>query len=239
MASQSDSLARQILIGIRLSLWGPPVNLSIVAAMDQATAGNVGKLWIIVLAAGASRRLGTAKQLLRAGRRTLLAQALSRAAAVAPGRVIAVLGSDALRIRSHIRRTEPHTRIVHNRAWSCGMGTSLAAGIGALPQRADAALIMLCDQPNIDVAALRRLCAAHRANRSAIVASQYAGRLGAPAIFPRACFGELGKTATTGGNNDRGARELLNGAASGFRRIAVAMPGAAFDVDTPEQAAQL
>jgi len=217
--------------------------------MDQATAGNVGKLWIIVLAAGASQRLGTAKQLLRAGRQTLLAQALSHAAAVAPGQVIAVLGSSAQRIRSHIRRNVPRTRIVLNRAWTGGMGTSLATGISALPQSADAALIMLCDQPNISVAALLKLCAARRTNRSAVVASQYAGRLGAPAIFPRACFADLRKLNTNRGNTnrgntnhgntDRGARELLNSDAGGFTRIAVAMPEAAFDVDTPAQAAQL
>lgn len=203
--------------------------------MDQATATHVGKLWIIVLAAGGSRRLGTAKQLLRVAGRTLLARTIACAAEISNGRVIAVLGADSARMRAHVRRNAPGTWCVYNRNWRRGMGSSLASGIRALPGTAEAALVLLCDQPGVDLHSLRRLTTRqNRWNRAVIVASRYAGRLGVPAIFPRRAFKELRRL-----DSDHGARTLLNVDAADFRIVAVDMPEAAFDIDTPADVATL
>lgn len=195
--------------------------------MDQATARCGGKLWIIILAAGASRRFGTTKQLLRLRGRTLLAMVLRRAAQLAPGRVVAVIGADSQRLRGHIRRTAPNTRIVYNRNWELGMGTTLATGIRALPRAAAAALVLLSDQPDAGTRALQRLCRRRARDTMPVIASRYAGRLGVPAIFARRTFGAL-RTLDA----DYGARELLNADAPPFRIIAVDMPEAAWDIDT-------
>lgn len=203
--------------------------------MEQATAGHVGKLWIIVLAAGRSQRLGRAKQLLRLRGRTLLARTLAQATSLAGNRVIAVIGAERARIRAHISRNAPQVRCVFARKWRAGMGASLAAGVDALPDSASAALVLLCDQPKIDRRTLRRLLQLSNAQRhSRIVAGRYRGRLGVPAVFPRRAFAMLRRL-----DADQGARALLNNADSGFRVVAVNLPEAACDVDTPQDVAAL
>jgi molybdenum cofactor cytidylyltransferase len=202
--------------------------------MDQATARCARNLWIIILAAGASRRLGTSKQLLQVRGKTLLAQTITRAANISPGRVLTVLGAEYSRMRAHIRRNHLPTRCVYNRDWALGMGRSLATGVRALPRTADVALVLLCDQPRVGERALRRLLKAGHRDRNAIIASRYAGRLGVPAAFPRRAFEDLRKL-----DADQGARALLNEGTGRFRIIPVEMPEAAVDIDTPAHAAAL
>jgi molybdenum cofactor cytidylyltransferase len=202
--------------------------------MDQATARARRKLWIIILAAGASTRLGTPKQLLRQRGKTLLSRTIALATAVAGPRVSVVIGAGQHRIRAHLRKATRSVRVTYNRDWTGGMGTSLAAGIRALPPDADSILVLLCDQPKLDARSLDRLIHRARTSRAAIVTSRYAGRQGVPAILPRATFREL--RSLTG---DRGARDLLNSACGRFQVIAVDMPEAAFDIDTPADAAAL
>jgi molybdenum cofactor cytidylyltransferase len=182
------------------------------------------QLWSIVLAAGPSSRLGRAKQLIRVRRQSLLTRTVETVSRQTPGRVIVVLGADALRIRSHLRRRFQGTAIVHNRRWREGMGRSLSAGVAALPPAAGAALVLLVDQPRIDDQALGRLIGAWRRRPGIITAARYDGRLGAPAIFPRASFRAL---ATLEG--DAGARSILRGR---DEVAAVDLPEAAYDVDT-------
>ena len=203
--------------------------------MIQATANRVEKLWIIVLAAGGSSRLGRPKQLLRSAGRTLLARAIAHGAEISAGRVVTVIGADAHRMRAHVRRNAPTTRCVYNADWRSGMGSSLALGIRAVPRSATAVMVLLCDQPKITAQHLRRLTRRHlRHNANTIVASRYRDRCGVPAIFPRRAFSAL--RALRG---DHGARALLNSADSGFPVAAVDLPEAACDVDTPADAADL
>jgi CTP:molybdopterin cytidylyltransferase MocA len=202
--------------------------------MDQATVRANRDLWIIILAAGASVRLGTPKQLLRVQGRTLLARTVALAESIARARVVVVAGAESLRIRSHLRRNAPHVRVTYNRRWKAGMGNSLAAGVRALPNDAGAILVMLCDQPNIDIRCLARLLDRARARRSAVVASRYRGRYGVPAILPRPLFPALRRLT-----GDRGARDLLNGAGGRIDVVGVDMPEAAVDIDTPGDLAKL
>jgi CTP:molybdopterin cytidylyltransferase MocA len=101
----------------------------------------------------------------------------------------------------------------------------LRLGIDALPAGADAALVLLSDQPDVDARALRRLIAAWQSRPAAAAAARYAGRVGVPAILPRRSWGEV--RALEG---DVGARALLRGKPG---VTLVEMPEAAFDVDTP------
>jgi molybdenum cofactor cytidylyltransferase len=201
--------------------------------MDQATIRDAAGLWIILLAAGSSSRLGYPKQLLRLRGRSLLTGAVEIAHDVAGHRVVVVVGAAAQRLRSHLRRNCTNVQIVLNNRWRDGLGSSLAAGVHALPSSARRALVLLCDQPNIDARCLRRLLARRRGRHTTILASHYGGRLGVPAVFPRSVFRDLRKL-----DGDIGARALLNDG-HGFRIAAVPMPEAGRDIDTPADAAAL
>ena len=184
-------------------------------------------LWSLVLAAGGSRRLGTPKQLLRMRGQTLLSRIVEAAQKVTPNRVVVVLGADALKLRLLIRRRHPRTCTVDNPDWADGMASSLKTGLAALPEGAAAALLLLSDQPAVGEASLRRLIGAWRRRPGKAAAARYGGVLGVPAILPRTLWSE-----TRALSGDAGARSLLRHGET--VSTVVAMPEAAWDIDTPE-----
>jgi CTP:molybdopterin cytidylyltransferase MocA len=181
----------------------------------------------MILAAGASRRMGSPKQLIEIAGRPMLVRTIEAALAAPVWPVVVVLGANAAAIRPAIAHLP--VLVVENPAWTEGMASSLREGIGALRQfsrRLEAAVVALCDQPGFSAAAVESLLAAHRATGLGIVAARYTGRLGAPALFTRAHFPAL--AALTG---EEGARDLLNGATAVV--AAVDLPELARDLDTP------
>lgn len=189
------------------------------------------RLAAIVLAAGGSTRLGRPKQLLRYRGRPLLLNAVEPALRVAGAGVIVVVGAESLRLRTALRCHGGDLVIVNNPCWREGLGTSLRAGIRAVPRSAVGALIMLVDQARLGAAEIARLAARWGRHPSRPAAAWYQGRAGVPAVVPRRWFGLL-----TSLEGDVGARQLL-------RRLdglsLVDMPQAGFDVDTPADAAAL
>lgn len=192
--------------------------------MNQAIRQPIKSLWTIVLAAGASRRLGRSKQLLRKHRRSLLKHSVHLANLASPGRTIVVVGFDAIRIQAHLRRGGDTVRVVKNTNWRDGMGTSLACGVSALPPSASHALVLLTDQPEINTTTIQHMLRILRLHPATATGCHYAGGIGVPAIFPRKLFAQL--RALRG---DRGARDLLR---SGIQVSIVACPEAAIDIDT-------
>jgi molybdenum cofactor cytidylyltransferase len=180
---------------------------------------------VIVLAAGAATRFGSPKQLVRINGRPLLHAVIGRGVAVGGHAVIVVLGAYAAELAPLLRHT-PAT-VVINRQWQEGMASSLRTGIAALPGTAEAALVLLADQASVTADDLKRLVGSWRRQPTQIVAAQYGTTVGAPAIFPRWCFNELG-----GLRGDQGARVLLRRHAD--RLVRVPMASAAIDIDTPE-----
>jgi len=189
-------------------------------------------LWSLVLAAGGSRRLGAPKQLLRIRGRPLLSRIVTAAEAVTPGRVVVVIGADALRMRSLIRRHHPGTHTVDNSRWAQGMAGSMQIGLSVLPQRATAVLLLLSDQPAVGEASLRRLIRAWRRRPGKAAAAAYTGVLGVPAILPGTLWREARRLS-----GDEGARKLLR--MKEMPATAVHMPEAAWDIDTPEDLQRL
>jgi molybdenum cofactor cytidylyltransferase len=162
----------------------------------------------------------------------LILNALAAARGALDGaEIIVVLGAAALRLRALLRRHAPGVRTVLNARWHTGLASSLQAGLRAAPRDARAVLVTLVDQPNVDAAALRRLLAAWRRRPALPAAALYAGRGGVPAILPRRTWPALFAL-----DGDAGARAVLRDAAA---LTLVAMPEAAFDVDTPEDLAKL
>jgi molybdenum cofactor cytidylyltransferase len=181
----------------------------------------------VILAAGASGRMGTPKQLLELDGSPLVARAADAALASPVWPVVVVVGAHGEKVRAALARRP--VLVVENPAWTEGMASSIRAGIGALEQfsrNLDGALLALCDQPAFSPAIVARLIAAQRASGRGIAASRYAGRNGAPALFLRPYFAAL--AALVG---DEGARTLLNDDPD--RVIAVDLPELSADLDTP------
>jgi molybdenum cofactor cytidylyltransferase len=184
--------------------------------------------WVVLLAAGASRRFGGPKLLARIGGESLLRRMARIALAAGPAGCVVVLGARAMRLRREIDGLD--VEVVVNDRWREGLSRSLAAGVAALPADAPGALVLLADQAGLGPAELELLCACWRRAPRRIVAASVDGRLGPPAILPRAVFPALKRL-----RGDRGARALLRD--PGRRAIGIDLPGAAMDVDRPSDLA--
>lgn len=180
----------------------------------------------VVLAAGSSSRLGQPKQLLEFNGEPLLHRAARAALEAGCAPVLVVLGAKAAFCRPAI--ADLPVQIVDNKEWKSGLASSVRCGIAALPDTASAAILLTCDQPHVSADLLRQLIAASRDGEN-MAASQYAGTIGIPALFPRRSFPEL--LALTGGN---GAKSLLRKGADAVG--CVPFPEGRIDIDTPADA---
>jgi CTP:molybdopterin cytidylyltransferase MocA len=178
----------------------------------------------VVLAAGASTRLGRSKQLVLHHGETLVHRAARIALATQPRDAVLVLGFDADRVVAQAEGLP--IRRLDCADWQLGLGASLRAGVAALSADCTGVLVVLCDQPALDTAHLLALCAAWRRAPDHGVASQYATRLGAPALLPRGWFGALDA------RSDRGMRDLLAQRADDID--AIPNEALAVDIDLPD-----
>ena len=186
------------------------------------------RIGAVILAAGASRRMGRPKALLELGGRPLVVRAAEAALAAPVWPVVVVLGAGAEKIRPALARLP--VLAIENPAWAEGMASSLRTGLATLRQfsrHLDGAVVALCDQPAFSAETIVRLIEAQKATGRTIAAARYGGRCGAPALFGREHFAAL--AALTG---EEGARLLLNGDPAGV--AAVDLPELAADLDTPE-----
>jgi CTP:molybdopterin cytidylyltransferase MocA len=188
----------------------------------------------IILAAGASRRLGQPKQLLMHGGETMIERAIRMANEAGAAPVIAVLGAHYEMICAAVRLTN-FTSVINN-AWDQGISTSIQAGLAALEEsttQATGVLMLACDQPRLTVEHLRAMLEAFRSQATpVIVASAYQGTVGIPAVFPREFFADL--YALRG---DKGARSLLMQPTRSL--LALPFPGGEIDIDLPTDMAYL
>nr|WP_242589686.1 nucleotidyltransferase family protein [Corallococcus macrosporus] len=184
---------------------------------------------MVVLAAGGSSRLGQPKQLLRHEGTSLVRRAAELALAASPV-VVVVLGARRDDVAAELEGLS--VRCVDNPDWALGQGSSLHAGLRALPPDVAGVVLMLCDQLRVDAAHLRSLISTFERTHAPIVASAYAGTRGVPALFSRALFPELAALPPTGG-----ARGLI--ARDPSRVLEVPLPGGEDDVDTAEDALRL
>jgi molybdenum cofactor cytidylyltransferase len=173
--------------------------------------------------------MGHAKQVLFLEGEPLVMRAARAAGEAGCDRVIVVVGAYADAVRSAVEQCR--VTIVENARWAEGLASSLRAGLAAAAD-ADAALLLLADQPCVDAAVLRQLRVVFENGDRAAVACTYSGVTGPPAIFRRSLFGELAAL-----EGDEGARRVL--ARNPARVAFVDFPLGAVDVDTPEDAAGL
>jgi molybdenum cofactor cytidylyltransferase len=188
----------------------------------------------IILAAGASRRLGRPKQLLELDGETLLARTIRMAREGGADPVLVVLGADAQAISAAAPLNEVVT--VMNPEWQEGMGSSLRAGVRALLScccDAPGAILLVCDQPRLDAAHIRKLLESfEKSSGAAAVASVYSGARGIPAVFPCGLFRRL--LAIEG---DKGARGILADPRCAIAEVPFA--GGEIDIDSPDDVGYL
>lgn len=176
----------------------------------------------VVLAAGASTRLGKPKQLAVMGGETLLERAVRTAREAGCVPIVVVLGASYLEVLAGTYGTLGDAIPVINDKWQKGMATSIGLGVRTLAlvaKSADGVVLMTCDQPAVTASHLRELCA----EPELIAGSGYAGKIGIPAYFPCSRFDELMKLS-----GDTGARALLRGART------VNSEELALDIDTED-----
>jgi molybdenum cofactor cytidylyltransferase len=194
--------------------------------VDGVETGAALRVGAVVLAAGASRRLGQPKQLLPVAGESLVRRTARLALEVGCAPVVVVLGFEAERVGAALAGL--HVATVVNAKWSSGMGSSLACGVAAARRarpEMDALLVLVCDQPRLSSGYLRRLLAVHASGLAVVTASAYSGRAGVPAVFSAGLFEELERI-----EGDRGARELI--ARHGAQTVD--WSGGAWDIDWPE-----
>lgn len=183
---------------------------------------------VLVLAAGASTRMGQPKQLLSIDDQPLLIHTLRTVEQAGLTHCIVVLGSDHKPLQQLIHERS-RAGVVLNPNWQNGMGSSLKAGLHSIvtyDPSADTVLVLVCDQPELTPDHLRNLIRQHEASGSPIVASSYAGTVGVPALFNRSVFAELLEI-----DDGYGAQKILRQHADSI--VAVNFPGGAIDLDTP------
>ena len=160
---------------------------------------------ILILAAGSSSRMGRPKQLLPWKNTNLLGNAMNQAIAAKSNAVFVVLGANSEAIRKKIIAHK--VEVIDNPNWKLGLGSSIGAGISFLVEKKlefDGILIMLADQPLIDLNHLNLMMKTFYSTNKSIIATSYGNRAGVPAIFDKAYFDDL-KYLT----NDYGAKQII------------------------------
>lgn len=186
----------------------------------------------LVLAAGGGRRLGgRPKALIPYGGRSLIEHALAVVRAGGCSSTVAVLGASGDRVRATAELGD--CRLVDNPDWETGMGSSLRAGLTALPADTGAVLVMLVDTPGVTPGAVARLLAAHRAGAE-LAAAAYGGRRGHPVLIGARHLAE----AAAGATGDAGARALLAAHSAEIVLVECGDIAVPDDLDTPEDLAR-
>ena len=179
----------------------------------------------VVLAAGASRRMGTPKQLLRIGAETILERTLNNVRASDAAEIVLVLGHAAESVEKAISTEQ--VRVVHNPDYQEGMGTSLRTGLAAVSADAIAAIIVLADQPFVRPETFNRLITCHRETRPQIIIPMYQGFRGNPVLLDRSVFPEI-----KGLSGDVGCRAIFGDHTEGIRKLPVDDAGILLDIDS-------
>lgn len=182
---------------------------------------------IIILAAGASTRLGRSKQTVSFHGSTLLRHTIRVALDAALGPVIVVTGANEEEVVADIRE-EPVT-IVHNKDHHEGIASSIKTGIHEVQQHhsdCENIILMVCDQPHVNKNILQSLVETARATNKPITACAYTDTIGVPALFDKAFFPDLLSL-----QGEEGGKKVLLSHRSSV--AVVPFPSGEIDIDTP------
>jgi molybdenum cofactor cytidylyltransferase len=183
----------------------------------------------LVLAAGRSSRMGGPNKLLaEIGGRPLARIVVEAALASRARPVIVVTGHQRERVEAALAGLP--IEFVHNADFADGLGTSLRAGIAALPAQADGVIVCLGDMPQVDAAMIDRLIGALDPDKGALIAVPTIDRQrGNPVVWSRRFFSDL-----MGVEGDVGARHLIGRYSEAVIEVPLSGTAALTDIDTPE-----
>jgi molybdenum cofactor cytidylyltransferase len=180
----------------------------------------------IVLAAGSGTRFGGTKQLAQHQGKPLAQHAVDALASAGVDEVVVVTGYDADAVERSVR-LPPQGRFVRNPDHATGQSSSLSAGLHALTDDSEGAVVLLADQPGVTDAEIRTLIDAFERSRSRVVRIAYIDGPG-PALLSREVYGEAEHL-----HGDIGARALMASHPDWIEEVAVPFR-APRDVDLPE-----
>lgn len=181
----------------------------------------------IVLAAGASTRMGRPKALLRHGERSFVACAVDLAAAAGCAPIVVVTGAQTI--------SEPlAATLIHNETWPLGPLSSLQRGLAAITGDITGVLVLTVDRPHLRPTTIVALVAAFRGAPTHIWQPEYAGQRGHPLIWPAALLPALRALPPDGD-----PRPLLREHTASRRSLMVDDPATLDNLDRPEDLARL
>ena len=181
---------------------------------------------IIILAAGKSSRLGSAKQLLQFNNKTLLQHVVDEAIASGAKPIVVVTGSYAEEVAKIVSKAEIIT--IYNENWEEGMASSIVAGMHAITtkfEHIDQVIIAVSDQPFVTSSLFKELHQKQSDSGKGIVACRYSKTLGTPVLFTQKYFGELLNL-----QGDEGAKKIVK--ANPDNVALVDFPQGNIDIDT-------
>ncbi len=182
---------------------------------------------IIILAAGASVRLGRPKQLLPFQNKTLLQHITAEAVNTNASAVVVVTGANEKEISASLATTK--IGLAHNENWQQGMGSSIKTGMAFLKnlnQKIQSVIVCVCDQPFVSKGLFQKLVEKKSETGKGIIACAYAGTLGTPVLFDEKYFEQLQKLSTDG------AKKLVKKYPEDV--AFVSFPSGHIDIDTEE-----
>lgn len=182
--------------------------------------GSDLKIAGLLLAAGGSSRLGQPKQLIEFEGKTLIRRAAEALIEAGCSPVVVVLGAEVERSSEQLEGLD--VEIIVNDEWKSGMSSSIRCGMKPIGD-ADAVLVTLVDQPFVTGEKLRHLIEAFKSGKPEIVAAEYNGIAGVPAVFAASLF-----PALTSIEGDKGARGIIRNSSNA---ITIPLPEATTDID--------
>jgi molybdenum cofactor cytidylyltransferase len=196
---------------------------------EKPTAG-------IILAAGASTRLGQPKQLLRLKDKYLIEWVLDAALNSRLGKIVLVLGYSHQKIRQALGKKLQHSRlyIKVNPQYREGQSHSLRTGLSEVKDDFAAVIFLLGDQPMLNSATINTLLEKFWSTEKDICVPTYRGKRKNPTVFGRRFYRHLMHI-----KGDMGARQLIDANPDQVQPVEMQDPLCFFDVDTPKDFKQL
>ncbi len=232
LAADLPLTARDIMAmgggGLLVDTPARPLPRAEAGAPPAERIGDEPRVTAVVLAAGQSRRMGSAnKLLLPVDGAPMVVRAVDAVLASRASALVVVLGHEAERVRAVLAGRQ--AMFVENPDYAEGLSTSLRRGLAAVPAEADAVLVCLGDMPRISAVQIDRLIAAFNPQEGrAICLPTHRGKRGNPVLWARRFLPEMMEVA-----GDVGARHLLGDYADHVCEVEME-ESVLLDIDTPE-----
>lgn len=219
--------------GLMKEIPSRPLPRTEAAPRRQRSAQSAARYAAVILAAGQSSRMGAINKLLiEVDGKPMVRHAVDAARTAGADPIIVVTGHAADDVGEAVG---DDVKIVHNPDYKQGLSTSVRAGIGAVPDSCEGALIALSDMPRVKPAHIRQIMRAHDPDEGHIICvPTWQGKRGNPVLWDRRFFDDF---MSLGG--DVGAKHLISENADLVVEVPIEDDSVLVDVDSPEALAQL